>query len=245
MSALQQFRDFVEQVRAATDIAEVVGKDVDLTPSGSTLKGLSPFHDESHPSFTVWPSTQSWCDFSGNGRSGGDVFAYVQQKHGIGFKEAVYLLAKEVGIKLPNQDEKVFKAEVALLEERREVEKLLTKAAAYYHSRLPDKIRRELLQTHYGFSEQIISDLLLGWADGHLFDYFINELSVTEEMALKTGLFIRTKDGVKDFFQDRIVFPYWKRGQVVYFIARVTQFTGNEEWEKAKYKKQLTPPIPS
>jgi hypothetical protein len=45
---------------------------------------------------------------------------------------------------------------------------------------------------------------------------------------------------VEDFFCDRLVFPYWKGGQVVYFIARATQFTGDEEWERSKYKKLLT-----
>jgi len=54
------FRDFIEEVRGATDIVSVIGADVELRPAGRTLKGLSPFHPEKTPSFVVWPDTQSW-----------------------------------------------------------------------------------------------------------------------------------------------------------------------------------------
>lgn len=235
------FRDFIEEVRGATDIVSIIGADVDLRPAGRTLKGLSPFHTEKHPSFVVWPDNQSWYDFSNGGGLGGDVFAYVQQRDQVGFKEALFALAERHGIRRPGQDDEAFRRELELLVERRDVERLLSQAAAYYHRVLPTRIRDEWYRDHYGFTDETIDGLQLGWASGHLFEHFIDELRVERNLALKTGLFVVIKGGrVEDFFRDRLVFPYWRGGQVVYFIARSTQFTGDEEWERSKYKKLLT-----
>ncbi|PID38734.1 MAG: hypothetical protein CSB49_04010 [Proteobacteria bacterium] len=235
------FREFVEEVRAAVDLVEVIGEDVQLKGSGHVLKGLSPFRSEQHPSFCVWPKDQRWYDFAGGDGQGGDVFSYVQQRDGVGFKEAVFSLAERKGIRRPDQDEEAFQKELALLVERREVERMLTKAAAYYHGVLPSKVREELYRDHYGFTDETVDGLMLGFADGHLFEHFREELKVSRELALKTGLFVVIKGGrVEDFFRDRLVFPYWKGGQVAYFIARSTKYTGDEAWEKSKYKKLLT-----
>lgn len=235
------FRQFVEAVRARSEITEVIGADVELRGSGTAVKGLSPFHAEKHASFVVWPETQTWRDFSGGGGLGGDVFGYVQERDKCGFKEALFTLAERAGIKRPDQDEAQYQRDLALAVERRSVERLLGHAAAYYHRILPTKIHDEWFTAHYGFTGDTVERLLLGWADGHLFDHFREHLGVSREAALRTGLFVVVAGGqVEDFFRDRLVFPYWKSGGVVYFIARSTEFTGDEAWEKAKYKKLLT-----
>jgi DNA primase catalytic core len=238
---MDQFRTFIEEVRSRTDIAAIIGADVELRESGSTLKGLSPFHPETRPSFVVWPRTQTWHDFSNGGGRGGDVFAYVQERDKVGFKEAAFKLAAQVGVRAPHEGSADLTQELARLEERREVERILSLAAAYYHHGLPSKIRENWYRKRYGFRDETIDDLLLGWANGHLYDYLTTRENVTREQALKTGLFVQLGDGrVEDFFQSRLVFPYWRGGRVVYFIARSTEYTGDEEWEKAKYKKLLT-----
>jgi DNA primase catalytic core len=235
------FRDFVEQVRARSDVAEIIGADVELRPAGSTLKALSPFHPEKNPSFIVWPTTQTWHDFSNGGGLGGDVFAYVQERDKVGFKEAVFLLAERAGLRRPNQDDESWKRELETMVERRDVERLLTIAATYYHRILPTKIRDEAFKEHYGFTDETVDTLRLGWADGHLFEHLTATAGASREAALKTGLFVVLAGGrVEDFFRDRLVFPYWRGGRVVYFIARATEYTGDEEWEKSKYKKLLT-----
>ena len=235
------FKSFVEEVRSRSDIVAVIGGDVELRPAGSTFKALSPFHQEANPSFIVWPSTQSWHDFSNGGGLGGDVFNYVQQRDKLGFKEAVFALAERCGVRKPNQDDESWKRELDTMVERREVQSLLTAAATQYHRVLPTKIREDAYRKHYGFTDETIDGLRLGWADGHLFEHFTDVLGASRELALKTGLFVLLHGGrVEDFFRERLVFPYWRSGQVVYFIARATEYTGDEEWEKSKYKKLLT-----
>jgi DNA primase catalytic core len=237
---MSRFRTFIEEVRSRTDIAEIIGADVELRESGSTLKGLSPFHEETRPSFIVWPRTQTWHDFSNGGGRGGDVFSYIQEREGCSFTEAVYAVAARVGVRAPD-DSSDLAQELGRWEERREVERILSLAAAYYHHVLPSKIRENWYRKRYGFRDETIDDLLLGWANGHLYDYLTTCENISREAALKTGLFVQLGDGrIEDFFQSRLVFPYWRGGRVVYFIARSTEYTGDEEWEKAKYKKLLT-----
>ena len=49
------FREFTEDVKAAYDVAEVLGRYVDLNESNT---GLCPFHPDSRPSLKVYPDAQ-------------------------------------------------------------------------------------------------------------------------------------------------------------------------------------------
>jgi DNA primase catalytic core len=241
-SARETLRAFIDEVRRATRLVDVIAEDVALVASGNVLKGLSPFNKEKTPSFVVWPDTETWHDFSGGGPGrGGDVFDYVALREGLSFKEALFKLAARYGIRRPGQDDESFQRELARAAELRRVRALLTEAAAYYHTALPTKIRARYYREHYGFTDETIDGLRLGWANGHLFEYF-TAIGVGREEALRTGLFVVAGGAgpVHDFFRDRLVFPYWKGGQVAYFIARRTELTGDEDFEQAKYKKLLT-----
>lgn len=238
MNGLSAFKAFVEQVRERSDLVEVIGRDVELRRVGSVLKGLSPFHPEKHPSFVVWPTTQSWHDYSNGGGLGGDVFTYVQQREKVSFKDAVFLLADRVGVIPPNHDDASWKRELALTDERRQIEHLLTLAATYYHRAIPAAIRDQYFKLHYGFTDDTIDQLQLGWSDGHLFEHLARATGATRRRLLGTGLFVPLKGGgVVDFFRNRLMFPYWRGGRVVYFTARATEQTGGEPWEQAKYRK--------
>jgi len=70
-----------------------------------------------------------------------------------------------------------------------------------------------------------------------------------EEAIQKSGLVIQVGHRWHDFFQGRIVFPYWRdppqtlagiSGTPLYFIGRRLEGTTPDvEWEKARYRKQL------
>ena len=68
--------DFVEAVRGASDIVQVISDYVPLKGAGRRLKGLCPFHQEKTPSFSVDPSAQLFYCFGC--QTGGDVFKFVQ-----------------------------------------------------------------------------------------------------------------------------------------------------------------------
>src|SRR6185503_17672564 len=93
--------DWVERVRAASDIVEVVGQRVALKRSGRNMVGLCPFHEEKTPSFAVHPERQFYHCFSC--KAGGDVFKFVEETEKIGFREAAELLSRRAGIPVPER----------------------------------------------------------------------------------------------------------------------------------------------
>jgi len=131
-------------------------KDIALTPTGSVFKGRSPKNRDSEPSLVVWPESQRWRDYSGGGMGGGDCFDYLDHARGMAFRDALQLLAGEAGVALPGLSAEQAKAQTARVVERRRIEELLTEAAGYYHRVLPSKIRRELYQGHYGFTDGLL-----------------------------------------------------------------------------------------
>lgn len=235
--ALDAFKAFVAEVRQSCDLVEVIGSEVPLRRTGTVFKGLSPFHREKHASLVVWPSTQTWRDYAGGGGRGGDVFTYVQERERMSFKQAVLCLAERTGVKPPSHDTASWQRWLAVASERREVERILTVAASYYHRCLPSDVRDTYFVQHYGFTNETIDQLQLGWSDGTLFDHLLR-VGVTRNAALATGLFVPVAGGAMvDFFRRRLIFPYWRGGRVVYFTARATALTGDEPWEQPKYKK--------
>ena len=90
--------DVKEQIRQATDIVDLVGGYLQLRRQGRGYVALCPWHDDTRPSLQVNPQRQSWkcwvCDI------GGDVFSFVMQREGVGFREALQMLADRAGIAL-------------------------------------------------------------------------------------------------------------------------------------------------
>ena len=91
--------DWVERVRAASDIIEIIGQSVPLRRVGRNWVGRCPFHDDKSPSFSVNGERQFYHCFSC--KVGGDVFKFVQETEKVGFLEAVELLSRRAGIAVP------------------------------------------------------------------------------------------------------------------------------------------------
>ena len=86
-----------EQIRAASDIVDIVGAYVPLKRAGVNFVGLCPFHKEKSPSFNVSPQRQFFHCF-GCGK-GGDVFAFIKEIENIEFMDAVRRLAERARIR--------------------------------------------------------------------------------------------------------------------------------------------------
>lgn len=89
----------VEEVKARTNIADIVGEHVSLKSAGvGSMKGLCPFHDERSPSFHVRPQLGYYHCF-GCGESG-DVYTFLQKIDHVSFTEAVERLAGRIAYQL-------------------------------------------------------------------------------------------------------------------------------------------------
>ena len=87
-----------EQIRAASDIVDVIGSYVPLKKAGANFTALCPFHKEKTPSFNVNPQKQIFHCFGCH--KGGDVFTFVKEYENIGFMDAVRRLAERARIPL-------------------------------------------------------------------------------------------------------------------------------------------------
>src|SRR3989442_6820737 len=88
----------LEQIRAASDIVDVIGSYLPLKRAGANFVALCPFHKEKTPSFNVNPHRQIFHCFGCH--KGGDVFAFVKEYESLDFPEAVRRLADRAKIPL-------------------------------------------------------------------------------------------------------------------------------------------------
>ena len=92
--------DFINELQYKNPIEEVISSYVVLKRTGSTLKGLCPFHNERTPSFTVYPNTNSFYCYGC--QSGGDVVTFIKTAENLDYIEAVKFLADRSGMSMPD-----------------------------------------------------------------------------------------------------------------------------------------------
>jgi DNA primase len=213
----------LERVKQTADIVEVVSAHTDLRRQGARWVGLCPFHEERTPSFSVEPQEKLYHCF-GCG-VGGDVIKFVEEKEGLGFAEAVELLADRYGVELEREQEDP-RAE-AKRQRRRRLGELLERTAAFYSSYLWDskeaaKAREYLAER--GLGEEVLRAFSVGYAPsawdtillrGQRAGFEVGELR-------GVGLVQRGRGGGEyDRFRSRIMFPISdRRGRVLGFGGR-------------------------
>lgn len=93
---------------------------------------------------------------------------------------------------------------------------------------------REHLKNKRGFSDEIIDELKIGFWDDQLETNLQQHFD--KDTLIEVG--ILTKKANNFPMRRRIMYPYWKRGKVVYFIGRKTDLV---DWESgSKYYKMRT-----
>lgn len=98
---MEDFIDFVNQVKRANDIVEVVGSYLELRQSGANYFARCPFHGEKTGSFCV-SRTKQFYKCYGCGESG-DVIKFICKYESLPFWEALELLAKRANIPMPEK----------------------------------------------------------------------------------------------------------------------------------------------
>ncbi len=222
MSGLIKDED-IEEVRARTDIVEIISEYVSLKKAGRQLKGLCPFHKEKTPSFMVDPSKQLYHCFGCS--EGGNVFTFLMKMDNLNFPESVLQLAERYGYKLSfeSSPEKI-KAK-SLKDKVHEINSL---ARDFYHFFLTERdegsIARKYLEKR-GYTDELIEQYRIGYAperwDGVL--KFLIKKKYSQSEIEKTGLIIKGKKGsYYDRFRNRLIFPIEDiRGRPIGFGGRV------------------------
>lgn len=203
-------REVVDEVRARTDIAALIGQTVALKRAGRGLVGLCPFHNEKSPSFNVVPHKQIYHCF-GCGESG-DAIAFVMKTRGMPFVDAVKDLAQAAGVALPERQ--LTPEERARLTARQDLYSVCEAAASLFHKTLlalPEGAPgREYLASR-GISLQTAERYRLGFAPAG-WDRLARHLQaqrVAAPLGVQAGLLKRRegREGVYDVFRNRLIFP--------------------------------------
>jgi DNA primase len=210
----------VEEVKARTNIADIVGEHVSLKSAGvGSLKGLCPFHDERSPSFHVRPQLGYYHCF-GCGESG-DVYTFLQRMDHVSFTEAVERLAGRVGFELHYEDG----AQASDHGNRARLLAANGAAAEFFVERLASpeaEVGRRFLGER-GFDAEAARRFGVGFAPKS-WDALTNHLKArgftTDELAA-SGLVSQGDRGVYDRFRGRLIWPIRDvTGQTVGFGAR-------------------------
>ena len=208
----------VERVKATMEILPLVEDVVRLRKSGSTYKGLCPFHQERTPSFTVSPARGTFKCF-GCGE-GGDAITFVEKIENVDFVGAIELLARRFGVELEYEEASPEQVQKRQRDER--LRALLERAAEFYARVLWDSPAGETAREYLsgrGLGDEVCREFRLGYAPGggRLAARAVQE-GYTQEELLAVGLANRRGN---DYFQRRIVFPLADaRGRVRGFQAR-------------------------
>lgn len=236
------FSEYIEFVKESCGLVEAA-ETLNALPAkeGSRYQGQCPLGHSSKGGkcFTIYPDTQSfYCFHCG---ASGDVIDLVAKVKGIEPGEAINWLCREFGLPI-FRSRHLSPEQVKVMEEKaakREIlHSILTEAAHFYHSIL--KTEKEMfsyLKDHYGLSEEIIESHSLGYSLGDVLIAHLESKGYRIEDMVESGIVIETKQGPKEFFNHRLIFPYFKTGKAVYMIGRQTKNTPDQPWEKSKYKK--------
>lgn len=216
--------NIIEDIRYRCDIESVISSYVTLKRAGSNLKGLCPFHSEKTPSFTVYPSTQSFYCF-GCGAAG-DVISFVMRAENLDYVSAVEALAKRAGIDLPDFDDANVYGKPSG-PSRTRVLAMNLEAAKFYRSMLFDDTigapgRQYLIERK--LSAATIKRFGLGYSPerGNTLMRHLIDLGFGEEEIKTAYLGGRGEYGYYDYFRGRVMFPIIDvSGNVIAFGGRI------------------------
>src|ERR1700688_4025795 len=97
--------EFIQTLLSRVDIVAVVDRYVPLKKAGTNFVACCPFHSEKTPSFTVSPTKQFYHCFGCGAH--GTAISFLMEFSGLGFVEAVKDLAQNVGMVVPEMDDKL------------------------------------------------------------------------------------------------------------------------------------------
>jgi len=211
---------FLDELRARTPLAPLIGRRVKLERAGRQWKACCPFHGEKTPSLYIWDDHYH-CFGCG---AHGDAVTFVMQSESAGFMEAVNRLAAEAGLEVPPLSPALAEAE----RRRHTLAGVLETAAASFQRRLRLPEGRAALDylRGRGLTEETIRRFGLGWSGegrGALAADLGRE-GIGIDLLVEAGLMRTDPETGRtyDLFFNRVMFPIRdRRGVVISFGGRI------------------------
>ena len=216
-------RPTVDRIMNASNIVEVVSDFVSLRKTGTSYKGLCPFHDDRTPSFSVSPVKGVYKCFSCG--AAGNAVKFIMEHEQMTYPEALKWLANKYHIEV---HERELTNEEKQQENERESMFLVNEwAAKYFNDILHNDVDGMAIGMQYfrtrGFRDDIIRKFQLGFclSSRHAFADAALKAGFQRDFLIKTGLCFERENGeLIDRFNGRVMFPW------VSVSGKVTAFGG-------------------
>ena len=224
----------IARIMDSTKIEEVVSEFVTLKKRGINYIGLCPFHNDSHPSFSVSP-TRGICHCFTCGK-GGNAVNFLMELEQMSYPDALRWLAKKYNIEI--QEREMTNEEKQRESERESMYIVNDWAAKYFQDILQNDVDGRAIGMQYfrsrGFRDDIIRKFQLGFAlpqRTELFDEAVKK-GYNPKYLTATGLCFKVdkdeagnrsgQDQYLDRFSGRAIFPWTSvSGKIVAFGGRV------------------------
>ena len=224
----------IARIMDSTKIEEVVSEFVTLKKRGINYVGLCPFHNDSHPSFSVSP-TRGICHCFTCGK-GGNAVNFLMELEQMTYPDALRWLAKKYNIEI--QEREMTNEEKQRESERESMFIVNDWAAKYFQDILQNDVDGRAIGMQYfrsrGFRDDIIRKFQLGFALPQrtaLYDEAVKK-GYNPKYLVSTGLCFKVdkdeennrsgQDKYLDRFSGRAIFPWLSvSGKVVAFGGRV------------------------
>ncbi|MFW5496686.1 MAG: DNA primase [Segatella copri] len=224
----------IARIMDSTKIEEVVSEFVTLKKRGINYIGLCPFHNDSHPSFSVSP-TRGICHCFTCGK-GGNAVNFLMELEQMTYPDALRWLAKKYNIEI--QEREMTSEEKQRESERESMYIVNDWAAKYFQDILQNDVDGRAIGMQYfrsrGFRDDIIRKFQLGFALPQrtaLFDEAVKK-GYNPKYLTATGLCFKVdkdeagnrsgQDQYLDRFSGRAIFPWTSvSGKIVAFGGRV------------------------
>jgi DNA primase len=218
---------FITDLLNRVDIVDIVGRYVQLKKGGANFMGLCPFHNEKSPSFTVSPTKQFYHCF-GCGAHGTSI-GFLIEYSGMGFVDAVKDLAQNVGMIVPDVDDKIPPAQRAAQQAQSlAMTDALTQACAFYRAQLREAPAAIAYLKNRGLTGEVAARFGMGYAPAGWDSLRAIFPEYDAHVLVESGLVIDKVDeeGNRhkryDRFRERVMFPIRNtKGQVIGFGGRV------------------------
>lgn len=234
--------ELIDEIKNKNDIVDVIGSYVALKRSGRSYFGLCPFHNEKSPSFAVSPDKQIFHCF-GCG-VGGNVFHFVSKIEGVGFRDAIEILANRANVSLPisssnDEDDKLYYM-------RTKIYQINEATALFYHENLykPTAKKAQEYVKKRKLDNNTLKTFYIGYSGNYneLYNH-LKSLGFKDEEILASKLVNQNDKGeFIDRFRKRLMFPIQdERGKFIAFGGRILidpPGPNASEEEKLAFKKQ-------
>jgi DNA primase len=233
-------QDFIEKVREANDIGEVIGQYTELKSSGHRLTGRCPFpdHSDKSPSFSVTEDQQLYYCYGC--KKGGNLFTFLETFNGMNFPEAVEFLARRANIPLPEPEAGTKRPGALSSDEKDVLLKVNRTTAVFFHHNLKSQTEDSPVQKYLikrGLTNEIVETFRLGFATEewqglgrHLVGKGVKIESIEKLQLIKAKKNPPTTtnpiEKYFDLFRDRLMFPiFGPNGDTLGFGGRVLDDT--------------------